>query len=258
MNEIRSTQSLSSVSNALRILNSFTAECPEKRLSDLAAELNLGKSTVSRLLTTLAAEGYVRKDPETRKYSLGLRILSIASALASNLQIVREARPILQQLVQETDESAQLAELDGDRLIYVDQVKCRNPIRIYAHVGRINPIHATSLGRLLLAYENEKRQQEILQGDLKSYTEHTIIDPIIIAAGFESIRQQGYAILTDEFIEGLISISAPIWDYREKVIAAISLVGSNRQIQGERLNYCLNRVINAAAEISEKMGYWKK
>lgn len=249
---------LSSVGNALNILNCFSVEQPEKRVTDIARELGLGKSTVSRLLATLAREGYVKKDPVTQKFSLGLRILSLASTLTSNLEIVREARPVLQQLVQETSESAQIAELEGNRMIYVDQVKCKQPIRILAHIGRINPIYCTSSGRLLLAYQSEKRQHEVLSGELIKYTPDTETDPIKIQEDLESIRNQGYCILTNELIEGIVSISAPIRDYREKVISAISVVGPVNRITPEKLIFCRNRVQNASREISKKMGYISK
>ena len=255
MEDKKKNSNLSSVGNALSILNCFSVEQPEKRVTDIAQELGLGKSTVSRLLATMASEGYVKKDLETQKFSLGLRILSLASTLTSNLEIVREARPVLQQLVQETSESAQIAELEGNRMIYVDQVKCKQPIRILAHIGRINPIYCTSSGRLLLAYQSEQRQQEVLNGELIKYTPNTEIDPVKIQKDLETIRKQGYCILTNEFIEGIVSISAPIWDYREKVISAISVVGPITRITPEKLIFCRTRVQNASREISKKMGY---
>lgn len=254
MNDNNMKTNLSSVANALRILNCFSIEQPEKRVTDIAQELKLGKSTVSRLLATLASEGYVKKDSETQKFSLGLRILSLASTLTANLEIVREARPALRQLVQETNESAQIAELEGNRMIYVDQVKCKQPIRILAHIGRINPIHCTSSGRLLLAYESEKRQQEVLYGELIKYTPYTETEPASILKDLEIIKEQGYCIITNEFIEGVVSISAPIRDYRERVIAAISLVGPTNRLTEEKVLFFRSRVQNAGREISKKMG----
>ncbi|KNZ40905.1 IclR family transcriptional regulator [Acetobacterium bakii] len=245
---------LSSVGNTLCILNCFTVEQPEKRVTDIARELDLGKSTVSRLLATLASEGYVKKNPETQKFSLGLRLLSLASTLTSNLEIVREARPVLQQLVQETSESAQIAEIEGNRMIYVDQVKCKQPIRILAHIGRINPIHCTGSGRLLLAYQSEKRQQELLHGELMKYTPNTETDPVKIQKDLETIKNQGYCIITNELIEGVVSISAPIRDYRERVISAISVVGPLNRLTEEKIIFCRNRVQKAGREISKKMG----
>lgn len=255
MEDKKMNTKLSSVGNALNILNCFSVEQPEKRVTDIARELGLGKSTVSRLLATLASEGYVKKDPATQKFSLGLRILSLASTLTSNLEIVREARPVLQQLVQETSESAQIAELEGNRMIYVDQVKCKQPIRILAHIGRINPIYCTSSGRLLLAYQSVKRQQEVLQGKLIKYTPETETDPIKIQKDLETIKNQGYCILANEFIEGVVSISAPIRDYRERVISSISVVGPISRLTPEKINFCRSRVQKAGREISKKMGY---
>jgi len=258
MDENKMKKNLSSVGNALRILNCFSIEQPEKRVTDIAQELELGKSTVSRLLATLASEGYVKKDSETQKFSLGLRILSLASTLTSNLEIVREARPVLRQLVQETNESAQIAKLEDDRMIYVDQVKCKQPIRILAHIGRINPIHCTSSGRLLLAYESEKRQHEVLERELIMCTPYTETEPANILKELKIIKKQGYCIITNEFVEGVVSISAPIRDYRERVIAAISLVGPTNRLTEKKVAFFRSRVQSAAREISMKMGCYSE
>jgi DNA-binding IclR family transcriptional regulator len=249
-------EKLSSVSNALRVLNCFSVINPERRVTDVARELGIGKSTASRLLQTLAGEGYVRKDPVTQKYSLGLRILTLASMLTSNLEIVREAKPILQKLVLETGESAQIAQLEGNKLIYVNQVRCKQPINIAAYTGRINPIHCTSSGRLLLAYQSEKHQQEILGEKLEKFTVHTVTDHEKIENSLEIIKNQGFCIMKNEFIKGIISVSAPVWDYREKVIAAISVVGPASRLDDQRINYCKSRVISSASKLSEKLGYF--
>src|SRR4051794_38694643 len=91
---------LSSEKKALRILKSFTMDEPEKKISDLAATLGLNKSTVSRTMTTLASEGFVFKDPESKKYRLGLSILSLSGIVNSNMDIYRESQPVLNKLVE--------------------------------------------------------------------------------------------------------------------------------------------------------------
>ncbi|MBV5278854.1 MAG: IclR family transcriptional regulator [Campylobacteraceae bacterium] len=248
-------KNLSSVGNALRILNCFSLEKPEQRVTELAIELNIGKSTVSRLLTTLANEGFVRKDKETQKYSLGFKILTLYNTLTTNLEIIKEARPFLEKLFEETSESIQIAELEDLHVIYTDQIKSRHPVHILAHIGRINPIHCTSSGKLLLAYQTKQTINELLSKELVAYTPYTIVQPQILLEELAVIKKEGYCININEFIEGVISISASIKDYKGDVIAAISIVGPTQRINGGKVVSYLNKLLSAAKEISKNLGY---
>jgi IclR family KDG regulon transcriptional repressor len=136
--------SLSSVKNALRLLNCFTLETPERRVSDLAAELGLGKSTVSRLLSTLASEGYVIKEPENKRFRLGLQILKLHSVVSSQLEINRAARFLLKAMVRDTGEAANIAVLEDDEAVYIEQIDSAQSARILASIGDRNPAYCTS------------------------------------------------------------------------------------------------------------------
>jgi len=249
---------LSSVKNALRILNSFTIEEPEKRVSDLSLELGLGKSTVSRLLSTLASEGYVTKDPENQKYRLGLRVLTLNSIVTSQLEITREARPILKNLVKETGESAHIAVLEDHEVVYIEQIECSHPVRILSYVGRRNPVHCTSSGKVLLAFQDSDKIESILQNELIKCTPYTITDPILLKKQLKEIREKEYCISANDFLEDVISFGAPIRDYTGRVVAAVSLAGPNHRIQEHQHASIVNKVMKAAKEISQNLGYFKK
>lgn len=248
-------QNLSTVENAFRILDCFSIEQTEKRVTQIALELDIGKSTVSRLLKTLSNVGYVKKDEETQKYSLGTKVLTLYSALMSNMEVVKEAKYILEQLAQETSESVQLAEIEGSNVIYIDQIKSTFPIQIFAHIGRINPIHCTSSGKLLLAFQEEHVIDEILKNDLVEYTSSTITNPEILKKELLEIKKLGYCYIENEFIDGIVSISAPIKDYNKNIIAAVSLVGPIQRINGVKAQQFINKVADASKKISLKMGY---
>lgn len=249
------SSNLSSVDNALKILECFTIDETEKRVTQIALELNLAKSTVSRLLKTLLNKGYVKKNSETQKYSLGTKVLTLYSSLMSNLEVVKEAHPILQELAKETSESVQLAELEGSNVIYMEQIKSSYPIQIFAHIGRINPIHCTSSGKLLLAYLQEDAKEEILKQNFKSYTSSTITNSDILRQELFKIKKLGFCYIENEFIDGIVSISAPIRDYNKNVIAAVSLVGPIQRINGDKSQKYIQKVINTAKQISQEMGY---
>jgi IclR family transcriptional regulator, KDG regulon repressor len=246
---------LSSVKNSLRILNSFTIEEPEKRVIDLANELQLGKSTISRLLSTLASEGFVTKDSETQKYRLGLRILTLNSIVTSNLEINREARPILRNLVNETGEAAHIAVLENHEVVYLEQIECSHPVRILSYVGRRNPVHCTSSGKVLYAFQDKAAIDKLLRGNLEAYTPYTITDPVILRNELTEIKQAEFSYSDCEYLQDVVSFAAPIRDYTRKVIAAVSLVGPKHRIQKHQHAAIKNKVIKVAKEISRNLGY---
>jgi DNA-binding IclR family transcriptional regulator len=255
-NNINQKYLLSSVKNALRILRGFSIEEPEKKVTDLASSLGLGKSTVSRLLATLASEGFVIKDQETQKYRLGLTILHLNTIVTSNLEINRESLPILQRLVHEIGETSHIAVLDGLDVVYLNRVDCKHPVQILSHIGRRNPAHCTSSGKVILANQEEEVIEQVIAKGLDKYTVNTITDPDHFRATLKTVKEKGYAISIEELREGVVSVAAPIRDYTGKVVYAISVIGPVHRMSRYNISI-INKVKSAAMEISERLGYWK-
>ncbi|MGP6139121.1 MULTISPECIES: IclR family transcriptional regulator [unclassified Jeotgalibaca] len=249
------SDTLSSVRNAARILNSFTADNPTQRVSDIALDLDLGKSTVSRLLATLAEEGLVTKDPETQEYHLGSNVLTMAGVLINNMDIHKEAAPVLNQVVQQTGETAHLAIMDGLDTIYIHKEEATHPTRIKTHLGRRNPSYCTSSGKVLMAFSDPELTERIIAKGLTPYTEKTIINAEQLRTVLANIKNNGYATAREEFTKGTISIAAPIFDYTGKVVAALSVVGSAKRMKPYKRTEFAAIVKNAAADASERLGY---
>ena len=247
--------SLNSVRNALRLLKCFTMDEPEKKVTDLAKDMNLSKSTVSRLLQTLASEGFISKNPETQKYRLGLSVLCLSGVVISNLELHREAMPVLRKLVDQVEETAHIAVLEDMDIIYLQKIECTHPVRILTHIGRKNPAHCTSAGKLLLAYQDPNVVKEKITAGLTAYTEKTITSPEKFLTHLALIRKNGYAVSVEEFRPGIVSVAAPIRDYTKQVIACVNIVGPIQRIQPQTINKYVKHVVNAGKEISERLGY---
>ncbi|MFC0474579.1 IclR family transcriptional regulator [Robertmurraya beringensis] len=254
--EKQEDQHLSSVKNALRILRSFTMEEPEKKISDLSTTLGINKSTVSRTMATLASEGFVYKDPESRKYRLGLSILSLSGIVNSHMDIYKESQSVLNRLVESIGETAHISVLDNDEVIYLQKVDCHHPVRVLTNVGKRNPPYCTSSGKVLLAYADDQLVDRVIEKGLTRYTKNTITDPSKLRAHLKQIKENGYTFSSEEILEGVNSIAAPVYDYRGKVIAALAVVGPKQRIQANRVPGYTKKVIQAATEISNRMGYW--
>src|SRR5699024_7191554 len=155
-------QLLTSVKNALQILNYFSIDEPEKAVGELAVELGLAKSTVSRLMTTLASEGFVTRVPNSRKYRLGVSILALSDILTSNLEVAKETDPVVNKLVNDIGETTHIAILDGTDTIYVHKEECTHAVRILTYLGKKNPAYCTSSGKVLLAYGDEDDLEIVL------------------------------------------------------------------------------------------------
>lgn len=248
---------LSSVKNALRILNSFSLDEPEKKVTELATSLGIGKSTVSRLLATLASESFVQKDPETQKYRLGLSILHLNTVVISNLEIYRESLPILQKLVSNIEETAHIAVMEETDVVYLNRVECNHPVQILSYVGRRNPVQFTSSGKVILAYQDKKVINDFIEKGLQKYSANAITNPVDFLDTLKTIKEQGYAISIEEILEGVASIAVPIRDYTGKVVYAVTVIGPVHRLNPYNITI-INKIKNAAAEISESLGYRKK
>jgi IclR family KDG regulon transcriptional repressor len=246
---------LSSVKNALRILHSFTMDEPEKKIGELSASLGLNKSTVSRTMATLASEGFVYKDPDTKRYRLGLSILSLSGVVNSNMDIYRESQPVLHKLVDTLGETAHLSFMDQLDVIYIQKVECNHPVRFLTHVGKRNPAYCTSSGKILLAHSDQSIIDQVISNGLKKYTDHTITDPDKLIKHLKEIKEQGFSYSYEEFLEGVNSIAAPIFDYTGKAFAALSIVGPKQRIEQNKTLAYSKKVISAAKEISSRIGY---
>lgn len=245
-------QTYSSIENALRILNSFSMDAPELRVTNLAKELNLAKSTVHRLLTTMAGEGFVFKDPTSGHYSLGVSVLSLTNIVNSQLNILEDATPMLNVLTEKTGESSHIAILEGKEVIYLQKVESEYTARTITHIGRRNPVHCTGSGQVILAFEKEEVVHNLLSEPLKTFTNKTITNPDELRKRLQEIKQLGYVVNNQEFEKKIISIGAPIFNINDEVIASVNITGPIARLeQWETQQKCIDEVINTAMRITD-------
>jgi len=147
--------------------------------------------------------------------------------------------------------------MDQLDIIYLQKVECHHPVQVLTHVGKRNPAHCTSAGKVILAFSSFEIVDQVIEEGLTAYTSTTITDPDEFITHLKQIREDGYTFSLGELQEGVTSIAAPIFDYTNKVIAALSIVGPKQRLQPHKIKPLANEVIAAADEISERMGYFK-
>ena len=181
-----------SLNRAFALLEHMAAAGGDVALSELATRSGLPLPTIHRIMRTLVGSGYVRQLP-SRRYALGPRLIGLGDAASRMLG--EWARPHLAHLVDEVGETANMAVLDGDAVVYVAQVPSRHSMRMFTEVGRRVPVHCTGVGKALLAQLPPERVSALLAGTgMPAQTPHTITDPERLTRELDRIRHQGYAV----------------------------------------------------------------
>jgi DNA-binding IclR family transcriptional regulator len=244
-----------SVDRAVSVLE-ILAHRGEAGVSEVAADIGVHKSTAFRLLAALEERELVEQAQERGKYRLGFGILRLASAMPGQLDVTQQARPVCEQLAAQLGETVNIAVRRSHFVVNIDQA--RGPSAVAAHnwVGELTPLHATSSGKVLLAYMTPEERREVLAASgLARLTKHTITSARELEAQVEAAARDGFASSIEELEEGLNAVAAPVRDHTGVVIAALSVSGPVYRFTGERLREVMPDVIAASAAISHRMGH---
>jgi len=213
-----------SIEKAFRILETLAARSP-LGVTEISDELGLKKSSVSRLLKALADLGYAEQTAQRGQYRMSPRILALATSYLGDDRLAREAQPILHELALTVRASAHLAVLAGGDLVIVAKEPSPEHIQVTTRVGGRTPLHASALGKVLLADLPENKRAALLGDRLTRYTEKTITDPRKLQKALDEIRELGFAIELEEEHAGVGCIGAPVRNAEGRWIAAISVAG---------------------------------
>lgn len=247
---------LSSVGNAARLLKVFLSREESLGVSELARRLGLAKSTVHRLLTTLAAEGLIEQDAATGGYRLGIVVFELGEAVRVHLDLHAAAGPVLAALREQTGESSQVGVLDGTEVVYVDRLESSQSLRLFTETGRRVPVHCTSSGKVLLAHLPDADRAALLARlPLVAHTPHTVTDPDALLAECARHRRRGWAEAVNERELGVASVAAPVRDAAGTVVAAVSIGAPVLRLGAARRRELGAVVAEAGEAISRRLGW---
>jgi DNA-binding IclR family transcriptional regulator len=242
------------VKHALSVLWAFGHDTPIWGVNELGRHLGLNKSMVSRLLATLEEGRLVEQDPETEKFRLGVGVLELAGVLLNQLDVRRAAAGPMRKLAEATRETVNLAILDGDRVVLIDQVPSPDPVRYVGWIGEREPLYCASPGKVFLAFGDPSLLRSVLAAGLDAHTETTITDPDALRRDLDATRRRGYATNMAEYVESANGVAAPIWRYPWLLTGAISVAGPAYRLSPERVAELGEQVRATAAEISLALG----
>jgi DNA-binding IclR family transcriptional regulator len=246
---------IQSIQRATKILRSFTEAEPELGVIELSKRLDLHKSTVSRILTTLQGEGLVSQNPETGKYRLGVGLVSLAGVALGRLNVRGVTQPHLNGLVEISQETVNVVLQDGRECVNVERVASPKQIRYVGWIGRRMPLHCTAAGKVLLAFMEPDEREDLLSGSLTNYTNKTVTDNSRMIADLSRVCQQGYAIVHEEFEDEFSAIAAPVFNHARKIAGVISISGPTFRMGPGQIERFIRPLLETANTVSAEMGY---
>ncbi|MGW0761316.1 IclR family transcriptional regulator [Streptomyces sp. NPDC002814] len=246
---------MQSVDRAISVLE-ILAQRGEAGVSEVAAEIEVHKSTAFRLLGALEARGLVEQAGERGKYRLGFGIVRLAGAVTGRIDITQQGRPVCERLAEELGETVNIAVLQENYAVNLYEVRGPGAVSAYNWVGQLTPLHATSSGKILLAHLPAKERAALLAGTgLSKVTPRTITAKTKLEKNLAEARERGYALALEELEIGLHAMAAPVRDRNGQVIAALSASGPSYRFTEDRLHELSPVLRKGAEEISHRMGH---
>jgi DNA-binding IclR family transcriptional regulator len=244
------------VRKAIRLLECLAERSDPLGRTEIARAAGLNKATAHRLLTILKDGGLVRQDGEDRRYALGLRLVQLGMHALERIEIPRLARPHMAALMRESRQTVHLASLEDSAVVYIEKVEGLEGVILRSRVGGTPPIHATSVGKCLLAFlPPEDRDALLARLLLPGFTSHTITNRTGFRRHLEEVRRRGYAVDNEEHREGIRCVGAPIFDASSRVVAAVSIAGPAFRIPQGTIPRMARQVIRCATAISAALGH---
>lgn len=251
----RSLPSLATLRKAFAVLHCLAAH-EDVGVSELAKELSLPGSTVHRFLGALTSLGYVLQDPATQRYRLSTQVLQLSGPVLSRLSVRKAARPYMERLFAEWDETINLGVLEGNRIVYVDRIQTTEPLRIENPIGDALEPYCSAIGKVVSAHLPSRELPKVLpKGRFRRFTGKTITDRRSLLRHFERVQSQGYALDDEEHYQGIRSVAAPIRNESGAVVGGVSLSAPTVRWTEERLPQVVSAVMKAAEEISRELGF---
>lgn len=240
---------IKSLDRSLDVLTEL-ARLGAANLSELARAQQEAPATIYRILITMQAHRIVEFDEAQQVWHVGAGAFLIGSAFLRRTGLIERARPFLRRLMEETGETANLGVASDGAVLFVSQVETHAALRAFFPPGTRSPLHASGIGKVLLAHSPEG--QTI--GGLEGYTSHTITDPDRLAVELAAVRTAGYAVDNEERTDGMRCVAAPIRNAYGEIIAGLSVSGPVSRVTQDRIHELADRVVAAAESVSMSLG----
>lgn len=247
---------IQSVERALQILDLFNEQATELKITEISKQMGLSKSTLHSILKTLQLHGYIDQNPENGKYRLGMKLVERGHFVVGTMDIRQKAKSWLTTLSHKTGQTTHLGILDGNEGVYIEKIEGKQAAIAYSRIGRRLPVHATAIGKVLLAWLSEEERAAVLEGYVyKGFTPSTLTDRASLLTALKETRNNGYAMDNEENEPGVRCIAVPVWNHESRVIAALSLSTLTSRVNDDELATYRQMLMDAGLGLSKTLGY---
>ena len=221
-------------------------------LAELSQQLELPRQTVHRVVRQLEDLDIIRRDFARDHFSVGARMMRLSLNAIGIAWRTGPMRVVLKDLVANVGETCNIGVLDRDEIVYIDRVECEWPLRLQLQAGSRVPVHATAIGKLLLAHLPSRTRKRIIEAaPLSRFTDHTITDVADLEAELKGIRRNGFATNNSENVSGLIAVAVPIYDDGGRVVAGLALHAPDARLNVKEAEQRLPIMRAAAAKLQK-------
>lgn len=244
-----------SIDRAVAILECFSENKRELKLSEIANKLDLNKSTVHGLLNTLKYHGFIDQDEITQRYRLGTRFIVYGDLVVNSIDITNIAYPLIEKICEKIEETVHIAMLDGSDVVYIEKKECNKSIKTSTKIGARIPAYFTADGKIILSYLEREKLKRLLPRNIRQLTPNTITDKHKLLDALAEMKDIGYAIDLEETVQGLVCVAAPIFGHTGNVKYSLSVTGPTVRMTENKIKEYINIIKEAANEISCRIGY---
>jgi len=231
------------------------SEIGNATLSELASDMGQAPASIYRVLVTLQGRGIVGYEADGQIWHIGPTAYLIGSRFLRRTSLVERARPILRQLMDRTGETANLGIAREGNVLFVSQVETHATIRAFFPPGTVSPMHASGIGKALLAFMPDDQRDRLLQEtDLTQFTQFTCANRVALEADLAQVKTRGFSIDAEEKNLGMRCIAAPIFDVFGETVAGISVSGPTSRVRVEMTDDIAAHVMAAARALTDAMG----
>jgi len=235
------------------ILALYSMERTSLSISEIQEELGYPKSTIFRILDTLEAFGYIERNPDNHRYSLGFNFFRLGSIVQSQLDFRTVSLPIMKEIARETSETVELNIMDGNNRICIEKVDSPLDVRNFVRIGERKPLHLGASGKVLIAFLPDRVQRQVLE----ELAQEEQIDMEKLKKDIVKIRSRGYEVTKGERVPGSFAVASPIFDHNGEIIASLTIAGPIQRLSDEREEKLIDTLLKGTKKICEQMGYFQ-
>lgn len=248
------SSAIQALDRGVDVLAALADDTNGRTLTSLAARLAQPVSTLHRVLVTLERRRLVELDPADQTWHVGSEAFRIGAAFVRRSALVERARPILQMLMDETGETANLGVGRGPSVLFLAQAETPEILRAYIPPGSLAPMHASGIGKTLLAHRTMDELRALAEAGLQGFTPRTLTTLPELLSSLDAVRDRGFALDDEERTSGMRCIAAPVFDLTGQTVAGLSVSGPLSRMADARLPALAASVMRHAAELSRALG----